>query len=237
MNVFTASLKLKNKDVNLFRRLRTSRLLEIVQEASIAHTEELHMGRSMTLDKGLLWVVVQQRFEITAMPEYDEQITVETWPGRTRHVLFPRFYRILNGKGDTIISGSALWMLVEEDSRRMVFPSKHGIEINEVITGNETALPETIRMPQTEETKLFSVPFSVCDLNGHMNNTRYLDLCEDLAGDDLLKQTPVLIETEYLSEVRLHDEIRISWKQDEHSLCVSGEKEKICFRIRMNYGD
>ena len=76
MNVYSTSLRLRNKDVNLHRRLRTSTLFELLQEASIKHTEDLGMGRDKTLDKGLLWVVTLQRAEITRMPEYDETITV-----------------------------------------------------------------------------------------------------------------------------------------------------------------
>ena len=36
---------LRSKDVDLHRRLRTSRLFELLQEASIRHTEQLGMGR------------------------------------------------------------------------------------------------------------------------------------------------------------------------------------------------
>ena len=39
MSVYQLSLRLRNRDVNLHRRLRTSTLFEWVQEASIRHTE------------------------------------------------------------------------------------------------------------------------------------------------------------------------------------------------------
>ena len=64
MNVFVTQLRLRNRDVNLHRVLRTSTLFELMQEASIRHTEELGMGREMTLDRGLLWMVTLQRAEI-----------------------------------------------------------------------------------------------------------------------------------------------------------------------------
>jgi len=66
---YSVRYTLKNKDVNLHRKLRTSALFELLQEASIAHTEELGMGREMTLDRGFLWVVLQQRADIARMPE------------------------------------------------------------------------------------------------------------------------------------------------------------------------
>ena len=90
MSVYRKQLRLRNRDVNLYRRLRTSTMFEWMQEASIRHTEELGMGREMTLDRGLLWVVTLQRAEIARMPEYDECVTLESWPGETMHLLFPR---------------------------------------------------------------------------------------------------------------------------------------------------
>ena len=90
MSMYHQELLLRSKDVDLHRRLRTSRLFELLQEASIAHTEQLGMGRDKTLDKGLLWIVGLQRAEIRRMPEYDEQILLKSWPGETMHLFFPR---------------------------------------------------------------------------------------------------------------------------------------------------
>ena len=72
--MFRRELLLRSKDVDLHRRLRTSRLFELLQEASIRHTEELGMGRDKTLDKGILWIVGLQRAEIRRMPEYEAAI-------------------------------------------------------------------------------------------------------------------------------------------------------------------
>ena len=107
MNIYTTQLRLRNKDVNLHRRLRSSVLFELLQEASIRHTEELGMGREMTLDRGLLWMVTLQRAEIARMPAYDECVTLESWPGETMHLLFPRYYRVLGENGETLLSASA----------------------------------------------------------------------------------------------------------------------------------
>ena len=98
--IYSESLRLRSKDVDMFRRLRLSRLFELLQEASIRHTEELGMGREKTLDKGILWVLLMQRAEITRMPEYDEDIVLKSWPGRTMHLLFPRYYSLETAAGN-----------------------------------------------------------------------------------------------------------------------------------------
>ena len=43
--VYEKPYRLKSSDVNRFQRLRTSVMMRWLQEAAIAHTEELGMGR------------------------------------------------------------------------------------------------------------------------------------------------------------------------------------------------
>ena len=235
MSVFRTQLRLQNKDVNLHRRLRTSRLFELMQEASIRHTEEMGMGRTMTLDRGLLWMVTLQRAGIARMPEYDELITLESWPGRTMHLLFPRYYRVLDEAGTPLLSASALWALVDQETRRMIFPDRYGVVVEGEVTGSETALPSPPRRAKGDELARFKVPFSYVDLNGHMNNTRYFDLAEDLIPAAAEGRSLREITVEYAAEARLGDEIRVSLDTDGSSFCLSGDTEKKIFRMIMEY--
>ena len=61
MSVYEKSYRLLSSDVDAQQRLRLSRLFTFLQEASIAHTTALGMGREKTLDKGLLWIVTLQQ--------------------------------------------------------------------------------------------------------------------------------------------------------------------------------
>ena len=235
MSVYTTQLRLRNKDVNLHRVLRTSTLFELMQEASIRHTEELGMGRERTLDRGLLWMVTHQQAEITRLPEYDETITLESWPGRTMHLLFPRYYRVLDEKGDVLLRASALWALVDQSTRRMVFPDRHGVVIEGTVTGNETDLPSTPRRAEAGESRDFTVPFSYVDLNGHMNNTRYFDLAEDRIPAASEGRSLRKIAVEYANEARLGDTVRVTIEQDGGTFYVSGDMEKKVFRLMLAY--
>lgn len=235
MNVFSTQLRLRNKDVDCHRRLRTSVLFELMQEASIRHTEELGMGREMTLDRGLLWMVTLQRAEIARMPEYDERITLESWPGKTMHLLFPRYYRVLSETGETLLSASALWALVDQQTRRMVFPDRYGVTIEGVTTGREIDLPSPPRRAAGDVGTLFTVPYSYTDLNGHMNNTRYFDLAEDIIPAAAEGRHLREIAVEYANEAKLGDELRVTVEADGGAYYISGETEKKIFRMALRY--
>ncbi|MBQ9664240.1 MAG: hypothetical protein IJV40_13920 [Oscillospiraceae bacterium] len=235
MSIHTETLKLRSKDVDMFRRLRSSELFKLLQELSIRHTEELGMGRDKTLDKGILWVVLMQRAEIARMPEYDEEIVMKSWPGKTMHLLFPRFYSLETETGEPLVRASALWSLVDAGTRKVVFPENCGVEIRGVVTGEEIDLPGSIRKQDCDCGRSFTVPYSFVDLNGHMNNTRYFDLAEDCVGLAAEGKRLREIRTEYVNEARFGETLQLHWHEESGEAYLSGEGEKPVFRMVLRY--
>lgn len=210
-------------------------LLTMLQEAAIAHTEELGMGRGKTLDRGLLWIIALQRISIRRMPVYDERITVQTWPGKTMHVFFPRYYRVTGEDGQVLVEGSALWTLMDQTTRSAVFPDEHGVEIPGTVTGMETALPRPPRSIEFTAEAVFTVPYSYLDLNGHMNNVRYLDLAEDVLPPELHTQALREILVEYTNEAKLGEQITLQYGNQDRIWLIQGQTGKRLFRMRMEY--
>ena len=176
-----------------------------------------------------------QRCEIQRLPEYDERITLTSWPGAMMHVFFPRYYRIADEKDNTLLSASALWMLVDEKTRKMVFPDEWGVEIAGVTTGQEIRLPSGLKkLPCTEEAA-FTVPFSYVDLNGHMNNTRYFDLAEDHLTAAAEGRRLKTVGTEYTAEARFGDALTLRWGSEAGRCYMEGVSDKPCFRLSMEY--
>ena len=235
MNLYEERFRLKSKDVDLYRRLRCSRLFELLQEASIRHTELLGMGREKTLDRGLLWIVGLQRSEIRRMPEYDEEILLRSWPGKTMRLFFPRYYSLETVDGEELLRASALWSLVDQESRKLVFPDAWGVEIDGQERGDELdASSPPRRLPLSEQVH-FTVPYSYVDLNGHMNNTRYFDLAQDLIPAAQEGRRLLTVQTEYVSEARLGDDLSVRWGEDDGRYYLEGTAERCVFRMRMDY--
>ncbi len=235
MSIYTEHMKLRSKDVDMFRRLRSSELFKMLQEASISHTEALGMGRERTLDKGILWVLLMQRAEIRRMPVYDEEVVLKSWPGKTMHLLFPRYYSLETEEGEPLLKASALWSLVSAETRKVAFPEHYGVEIEAVVTGEEIALPGAVRRREWEREQRFPVPYSYVDLNGHMNNTRYFDLAEDCIGAAAEGRRLREVSTEYSNEARFGEVLLLRWGEQDGEYFLSGESEKPVFRMTLRY--
>ncbi len=237
MSVYEKSYRLLSSDVDAWRRLRLSRLFTFLQEASIAHTTELGMGRERTLDRGLLWIVTLQQVKVERLPVYDEDVKLLSWPGETMHLYFPRYYRMEDGKGNTLLTGSALWALMDQDTRRMVFPEEYDVHIDGEKAEKALGLPAAPRPPQAGERELFTVPYSYVDLNGHMNNTRYLDLCEDRMPANLRARPIREVRAEYSGEAKLGEEVTLTAEGQKDAFLLAGDRDRKLFRLNLAYGD
>ena len=236
MSVWSRTMRVGAKDVNLHRRLRTSRLLELLHKASASHVEELGWGRDKTFDCGFSWAVVMERLEITRMPEYGEAVRIVSWPGETMRVMFPRHFRMEDSRGDAIVRACALTTLVDSSTHLMVGPEVHGVVIDGVLTGDEIAAPRIIQSEKCEKTVTLAVPFSRCDLNGRMSTTCYPDVVEDhligvAEGWELSS-----ISLEYASDLRFGDPLVLRWRENARSAYIEGFKgEERSFRMRIDY--
>ena len=233
--IYERTLLLGSEHVDCHRRLRTSTLFELLQTASIRHTEELGMGRRMTLDRGLLWIIARQNVEIARMPVYDERITLRSWPGETMRVLFPRYYEIAAEDGTVLLRASMLWSLMEAQSRTVAFPDEYGVVIDGYKRGGE--LPYLVPLAPLEagEHFDFTVPYSYVDLNGHMNNTRYFDMVEDRIPAAKEGRALRAVQTEYASEVRAGEVLHVAWGEEDGRYYVNGVGERPCFKMSLKY--
>ena len=242
---YEKKILIRSEQVDMTRRLRISELFRLMEEASIAHTEELGCTREKTLDRGLLWVITRQQAQIEELPAYDEEIIVRSWQGDMMHVFFPRFYEIERA-GKILVRGQALWILIDEEEREMIMPEEYGIEIPGRPGSDDMMLPAVVVPKEAEciiEKELVTC-FSQVDINGHMNNTRYFDIIDDAMysfctgdaetgglpehgsmaaetagrseyGPMAERKVPCVIRANYLSELRVGDRFTLTGYRDE----------------------
>ena len=219
MELYSFPYRLRSRDVNKFRHLRPSQLFELLQEAATDHSDILHVGINEIRRQNLMWVLARQSVEILRMPVYGEEITVETWPGKTIHSLYPRYYRLLDAEGQRVLVPSA----------------RSGIKFGFEKRGIELSLPSPPRSFYTDCSTTFTVPFSYIDMNGHMNNTRYFDLVDNLSTAAAEGKDPSKILVEYSAELLQDQEYEILYGVSDNRFYLRTGGDKPLFRIMMEY--
>ncbi len=215
MTMLTKKLKILTEHCDPSRKLRLSSLLKFLQEVSIEDTERLGYPRSTTLDRGLLWVIGKQRVKINRLPCYDETVEILTYPGEKIPFLFPRHCKIYSSSGELLVSSSAAWTLIDEKSRLMVDPEHFGIVIEGENKSDEIGFQFPFKGFDLKKEATFAAKWRDCDLNGHMNNTAYLDEAEDLIPHSFLKEHELsFLDVAYKKEIPLGQEIPVQYDEE-----------------------
>ena len=233
--MYSYSVKICPGDLDASGKLHTCILFMLSQEAADIDNTSLGIGKRETTDRGLLWVIIWQKAEIYSLPTYDDIITVETWPGKQRHMLFLRYTRFLDKNGNVLADMSATWVLISKDSRQLISPEDYGISFKETITGFEISPPKAPQKLDTDKFSYFIAPYSYTDMNGHLSNTRYFDIAEDLIPDIAVSKTPKRISVEYSSEILMGEKIKISYGSKDEKYFFSGDGDVHKFTLLYEY--
>jgi len=96
-------------------------------------------------------------------------------------MVFPRYYEGRDSENRLLFQGSSLWLLIDEKKRTFISPQDYGIEVPGIPEKTGIELPMAIRKINSDRpASIRTAVYSDIDLNGHVNNTRYLDWMDDL---------------------------------------------------------
>ena len=232
-------IEIQESDCDSAGRMKAAAMTYYLQEAAAAHAEALDVGIPRLKKLGALWVVTRMGLQIERLPEKGEAVYVMTWPGKTRHLLFPRYYAVKSESGETLASGAGIWMLIHPESRKMLFPEEIGLEVPDFSRGDEPPLPDRrVRFAEELSEQAFHVADeSEQDINGHVNNVHYLRWAESLlsagfAEGHRLKSCWV----EYRKEILVGQTVELRSAMENETLFVQGFVDgEEHYRLRFEY--
>lgn len=214
--IYEKKMKIPDIGVDCFGRMKASWLLACLQEVAGEHVERLGGGSPEHDGHRLFWAVTRHRIQITRLPQAGETIVMRTWPCATTRVAYPRATVAFDETGRELFRGMSLWVLMDARSRAMILPGKSGIFVDGITTGDEIAFPASLPPTIGEHTAQRNVAYTELDINGHMNNTQYLNWVEDLLPSAFHQSHPAREFTIcYLSEARENDRLELHWTLDD----------------------
>ena len=239
--VYHLSFDISDLHADRFGRLKSSSILYFVQEAAGRHWK--HIEGETSQNCPLYWVIIRHRLQVTRLPRKGETIHLETWPMPTTRVAYPRSVVAYDENGNELFRSVSLWVLMDPETRAMVLPGKSGVIVNGILRGNELASPNSLApaclSAQTERT----VRFTDLDVNGHMNNARYLDWLADLLPGSFHQHHVIRdVTLGYVAEAVEGDRLQQQWELDENGHLrleitrPSGEKNHRIFCAEVLYG-
>ncbi len=214
---------------DLFGRLKVSELFRFMQESAAMHAGILGVGMDEMMGKNITFVLVRVKIEINEMPAIGRTINLKTFPvGMNRHFFIRDF--VISTGGVEFAKARTCWLVMDLKSRRPVKADNPAIEMAPALEGEKP--PEVPQKPVSggNETKFneIRVGYSLIDILGHVNNTRYMEWVEDCMGTDFFKNNrSYSITLNFSCELVENDKIDI---MGDNKTCLGrNEKGKECF--------
>lgn len=158
-------------------------LLRYGQQIATMHAEAAGLNDELYAATHTAYVLAKLALHIDRTPRVDETLTVTTRPERCKRAVNKRITFFNDAAGRQVAVLDSRWVLIDTDKRLIL--RKHPEAFNECWAEDVPfelpmkmvkAVPEDCA-PAGE----YTATYSRCDMNGHMNNTRYVDiLCDAL---------------------------------------------------------
>ncbi len=198
-------------DVDFSGFLSQHSLFNFAQETAWKHAEKLGFGFEKLGGEKLAWVLFGMRIKVlTALPQWQEKISIQTQPKGLSGMFANRDYRMLNAQNNLFAVGSSNWLVIEKDSHRPVrFDRAYdALRFTENPVNLITRLKPKGEFPFLLNT--YRVKTSDIDFYGHVNNAKYVSWLTDLyAPEQLLAHPLEEILVNFMQETHYGDEIEI----------------------------
>ena len=200
-----------NNDVDARFLLKIPTIFRYFQDVALVATQETKVDAMSLSKKNIDWVITRMTVEITRLPKCDEEIDVYSYPGKDMAMLYPRYFFIRDKDGNVIVRSSSIWVLIDNDSRRVIVDrdviSKLPAEEHE----NQLDLPSKIALPNDNSfLEKRKIHYSDLDFNSHMNNVRYVELLMDTHDAEFYKKHRIAsISLNYLREIKEKEEVSV----------------------------
>ena len=197
-------------DVSLDGKLSYPGMLRILQEAAACASAECGYGFKDIDRNGVCWVLTGWRLELFERADWNDRITVHTWPRSVDGFLSDRDFDIFSG-GRVIGRCSSRWFLVSPKTGRITRVTD---TVRNAYTLNERRMFESdipsngIPAPNAATTYTHTVERRDLDTYRHVNNLRYLDYALESLPQEIYDAHPATVDIVYRKQILPGTEIR-----------------------------
>ena len=223
---YEESYRVCARDADPFDQCRPSSVLNFLQEAATGAAAQLHASRDEIVAKyNCFWMLARIWYRLDKPLRWNDTLMVRTWHRGGKGVSMYRDFDLYCG-GERIGEAVSTWVLADLDTHKL----KRLTEVEEFCftTGGDLCKDIKLhrsRMPEEMTlTERRLMHYSDCDVNGHVNNTRYADFAADAIRLDRLAEGRFVssLHISYLKECRAGETIGLSVGQKDGVFCVCG---------------
>lgn len=220
--------------------LKYTDLCNILQLTAAAHSEAGGISFFDMQEFHQAWVLSRMRVEITALPKWQDVVTVKTWINSLENSRSVRALEMhVNGK--KIVGCETYWAVFNTQLRRpeaLALPYQH-FELYPEKRATTEGFSKININHEKEAVFEKTVYLSDLDIVNHVNNVKYLEWCLDHVEEErILKQEVKSFEMNFMKELSLKDKVIIHESEDDNHTKATfsiTKQDKTCFALELHW--
>ena len=200
-------------DSDYYKKLKLSSLFNCLQDVASLHSENLGIGINDIQEKhGVAWVLVRIMVNVLRMPDWNEDIIVETWPIEPKKLEFERDFIVRDLAGNVLVNAISSWVIMDIEKREIRKTELIRTEYPPFI--QKRAINQRMGKLKPNGELIFAynrqIGYSDIDINGHLNNSKYIDYITDcFSMEKHGGYTVESVQVSYISEALAGDTITL----------------------------
>ena len=202
--------------------LKAYSVLSVFQFVATKHAKKLGVGFNDMIKQNLLWVTMRIKYEILNKVEPNQTLKIVTYPSGKNFMEYDRDYVICDEQENVLVKGQSKWCLIDAQTRHIkrMIDCPVLADTPSVFEGRflKTEAFEPADCPDLR----YGVKHEDIDYNGHVNNTVYAKMIDEL----LQRQSKAVkfFQINFLKEVIYGDMLDLYTKQQNLALTFVGKK-------------
>lgn len=190
---YTRQMLVLDHECDWNRKMTAGALLRMAQQIAIEQCDHVGMNKEFYLENHAVFLLARAAFRFERVPDCGELLTLETLPELSHRATYKRITRVKDQEGKQVALIDSRWILVNTDTKRILRQPPEGFQNLPFAQEIPFELDQTIPVPEELEScgTLFA-SYSMCDENGHVNNTRYADAAADALPQECLREKSIL---------------------------------------------
>ena len=216
--IFERSYTVGNRDVGNNNKATNKAMLKYLENIACKHSDEVGYGINTIEQTGVVWILLDWKFNVIERPIYGQTIKVKTWSRKMEKCYAYRDFEVYDENENKIAKATTKWVLLDANTRKILrIPENFAVEYKQE-TERHAFEEETdkLREPENEEVSIeLKTRRTDIDINNHVNNLNYLDFAYEILPEEVYNHELKNVRITYKHQTEPGETVNISYTKQE----------------------
>ena len=116
-----------NRDVGVTKEVTNKAMMKYLENIACSHSDLVGYGKNTIEETGVVWILLDWKFEIIERPKYGQNIKVRTWSRKMEKCSAYRDFKVFDENENVLAIATTKWVLLDASTRKIQSYKSHFI--------------------------------------------------------------------------------------------------------------